>query len=142
MMAVRAHEKGLELACHIKPDVPTALMGDPVRLRQVILSLTGDAIKFTEEGKVVTHVDTENEEDSSVLLHFMASDTGIGIPPDKIETIFESFSQADGSTARKYGGTGLGLAISKQIVEMMDGHIWVENPSHFGLPIADLRFLA
>ncbi|MBW2005416.1 MAG: response regulator, partial [Deltaproteobacteria bacterium] len=136
MMAIRAHEKGLELACHVKPDVPTALMGDPVRLRQVILNLTDNAIKFTEKGEVVIHVDTEKEEDSSVLLHFMVSDTGLGIPPDKIETIFESFSQADGSTTRKYGGTGLGLAISKQIVEMMDGRIWVESAADFGLPIA------
>jgi PAS domain S-box-containing protein len=137
MMAIRAHEKGLELACHIKPDVPTALMGDPVRLRQVILNLTVNAIKFTEKGEVVIHVDTEKEEDSSVLLHFMVSDTGLGVPPDKIDTIFESFRQADGSTTRKYGGTGLGLAISKQIVEMMDGRIWVESTADFGLPIAD-----
>jgi len=137
MMAIRAHGKGLELACHIKPDVPTALIGDPVRLRQIIINLTGNAIKFTKEGEVVIHVDTEKEEDSSVLLHFMVSDTGIGIAPDKIDTIFESFRQADGSITRRYGGTGLGLAISKQVVEMMDGRIWVESPSHFGLPIAD-----
>ncbi len=138
MMSLRAHEKGLELACHIKPDVPTALMGDPVRLHQVILNLAGNAIKFTEEGEVVIHVDTEKEEESSVLLHFMVSDTGLGVPPDKIETIFESFKQVDGSTTRKYGGTGLGLAISKQFVEMMDGRIWVKAPPN-RFRISDLK---
>jgi len=139
LMAGRAEEAHLELTCHIKPDVPTALVGDPVRLRQVIVNLTGNAIKFTEEGEVVIRAETEREEDSSVLLHFMVSDTGIGIPPNKIDTIFEDFSQADGSTTRRYGGTGLGLAISRQLVEMMGGRIWVESPSHCGLPIAECR---
>ena len=131
MLAIRAHEKGIELACHIKPDVPTALMGDPVRLRQVILNLTGNAIKFTEEGEVFIQADIEKERGSSLLLHFMVSDTGIGIPRDKIDTIFESFKQADSSTTRKYGGTGLGLNICRQLVEMMGGRIWVESPSDF-----------
>lgn len=126
-LAVKAHEKGLELACHIKPDVPTALIGDPVRLRQIILNLGGNSIKFTEHGEVVIRVETEKEEDSSVILHFMVSDTGIGIPPDKLDKIFVSFTQADGSTTRKYGGTGLGLTISKELVEMMGGRIWVES---------------
>jgi signal transduction histidine kinase/DNA-binding response OmpR family regulator/HPt (histidine-containing phosphotransfer) domain-containing protein len=135
MTAIRAQEKRLELACHIKPDVPTALMGDPGRLRQVIINLAGNSIKFTEKGEVVIQVETEKEEDSSVLLHFMVSDTGIGIPPDKIETIFESFSQVDGSTTRKYGGTGLGLNICKQLVEMMDGRIWVESPASGNLKL-------
>ncbi|MBW1705311.1 MAG: response regulator [Deltaproteobacteria bacterium] len=126
-LAVKAHEKGLELACHIKPDVPTALVGDPVRLRQIAVNLGGNAIKFTEKGEVVIRVEIEKEEDSSVVLHFMVSDTGIGIPPDKAEKIFEEFAQADGSTTRKYGGTGLGLSISKPLVEMMGGRIWVES---------------
>jgi CheY-like chemotaxis protein/HPt (histidine-containing phosphotransfer) domain-containing protein len=139
MISVRAHEKDLELTCHIKPEVPTALVGDPGRLRQVIINLAGNSIKFTEKGEVVIQVETEKEEDSSVLLHFMVSDTGIGIPPDKIDKIFESFRQADGSTTRKYGGTGLGLAISKQIVKMMDGRIWVESPSDFRFSIDDFR---
>jgi len=129
MMAVRACKKGLELVCYIKPDVPTALMGDPGRLRQVIINLVGNSIKFTEKGEVAIRVTAEKEEDNSVLLHFMVSDTGIGIPPDKIDAIFESFRQADGSITRRYGGTGLGLSISKQIVEMMDGRIWVESPA-------------
>jgi len=127
MLAVRAHDKGLELTCHIKPDVRTSLVGDPSRLRQVIVNLAGNAIKFTEEGEIVIRAETEKEEDSTVLLHFIVSDTGIGIPPDKVEKIFEEFSQADGSTTRKYGGTGLGLSISKQLVEMMGGRIWVES---------------
>ncbi len=127
MLAVKAHDKGLELACHVKQDVPTALVGDPLRLRQIIINLGGNAIKFTDTGEVVIRVETEKEEESSVLLHFMVLDTGIGVPPDKTETIFKSFTQADGSTTRKYGGTGLGLDISKRFVEMMGGRIWVES---------------
>ena len=127
MLAIKAKEASVELACHIKPDVPTALAGDPVRLRQIVVNLIGNAIKFTKQGEVVICVETEKEEDASALLHFMVSDSGIGIPPDKIDTIFESFKQVDGTTTRKYGGTGLGLAISKQIVEIMDGRIWVES---------------
>ncbi len=139
MLAVKAHAKGLELICHIKPDVPTALKGDPGRLRQVIVNLAGNAVKFTEEGNVVIRIETQKKEDSSVLLHFMVSDTGIGISPDKVGTIFESFTQEDGSTTRKYGGTGLGLPISKQLVEMMDGRIWVESPLDCRLSIEDCR---
>jgi PAS domain S-box-containing protein len=127
MLAVRAEEAGLELTCHIKPGVPVALVGDPVRLRQIIINLAANAVKFTQEGQVTISVEAQKEEDSSAFLHFTVSDTGIGIPPDKIETIFESFRQADASTTRKYGGTGLGLAISKQLVEMMGGEIWVES---------------
>ncbi len=127
MLAVKAEESGLEFACHIKPEVSTALVGDPARLRQVIVNLAGNSIKFTEQGQVLIRVETHTEEDSSVLLHFMVSDTGIGIPPDKIDTIFEGFCQADGSTTRRYGGTGLGLTISRQLVEMMGGRIWVES---------------
>ncbi|MFH2218487.1 MAG: response regulator [Pseudomonadota bacterium] len=136
-MALRAHEKGLELTCHIKPDVPTALKGDPARLRQVIVNLVGNAIKFTHEGEVTVRVETEKREDESVDLHFMVIDTGIGISLDKKEKVFESFTQEDGSTTRKYGGTGLGLTISRQLVEMMGGHIRVESPSFFGSRISD-----
>jgi signal transduction histidine kinase/CheY-like chemotaxis protein len=127
MLAVHAEEGGLELISHIKPDVPTTLVGDPTRLRQIIVNLAENAIRFTEEGQVAISVETKKEGDSSVVLHFAVSDTGIGIPQDQIETIFEIFKQADGSTTRKYGGTGLGLAISKQLVEMMGGEIWVES---------------
>ena len=127
ILAVRAKKAGLELTYHIKPDVRTALVGDPARLRQIVVNLTANAVKFTQEGQVNISVETEKEEDSSIFLHFSVSDTGIGISLDKIETIFESFKQADGSTTRKYGGTGLGLTISKQLVEMMGGKIWVES---------------
>jgi two-component system sensor histidine kinase/response regulator len=127
VLAIKAHEKGLEVACHIRPEVPTALIGDPEKLRRVILNLAGNAIKFTSEGEVVITVKVEAEEAGSVRLHFTVSDSGIGIPPDKLETIFESFNQADSATSRKYGGTGLGLAISKRIVELMKGDIWVES---------------
>ena len=139
MVAARAHAKGLELICHIKPDVPTALTGDPGRIRQIIVNLAGNAVKFTEKGHVVIQVETQKQEDASVLLHFIISDTGIGISPDKVEKIFESFTQEDGSTTRKYGGTGLGLPISKQLVEMMDGRLWVENPLDCRLSIEDCR---
>jgi PAS domain S-box-containing protein len=122
-VAVKAEEARLELICHIKPDVPTALVGDPVRLRQIVVNLAANAIKFTKEGQVTISVETQKEEDSSVLLHFTVSDTGIGISPDNIKTIFEDYKQAAEST----GGTGLGLAISKQLVRMMGGKIWVES---------------
>ncbi len=127
MLAFKAKETDLELVCHIRPDVPTALVGDPGRIRQILVNFMGNAIKFTQEGEVVIGVEVEKEEDSSVILHFFVSDTGIGIPPDKIETIFDSFVQADSSTTRRYGGTGLGLSISKQIVEIMGGRTWVES---------------
>ncbi|MEW6666522.1 MAG: response regulator [Thermodesulfobacteriota bacterium] len=128
VLAAKAQEKGLELVCHVSPQVPTALVGDPARLRQVVLNLAGNAIKFTEEGEVVVRVHGEKLEDHSALLHFTVSDTGVGIPADKMETIFESFTQADGSTTRRYGGTGLGLSISKQLVELMGGRMWAESP--------------
>ncbi len=127
MMAVKAREKGLELIYRVKPDVSTRLIGDPGRLRQSLVNLVGNAIKFTELGTVTIEVETEAETEDSVLLHFLVADTGIGIPAEKIDTVFESFSQADGSITRKYGGTGLGLAITRQIVEVMDGRIWLES---------------
>ena len=125
--AIRAHEKGLEVTCHIMPDAPTDLVGDPTRLRQVLLNLIGNAIKFTERGEVVLRIQREPGADEPGLLRFSVSDTGIGIPPDKLETIFERFTQVDSSTTRKYGGTGLGLTISKHLVELMGGRIWAES---------------
>ncbi len=126
-LAVKAHDKQLELICRIKPDVPTALNGDPVRLRQIVVNLAGNAIKFTKKGQVVIAVALEAETDHFITLRFSVSDTGIGILPEKMSTIFESFHQADGSVTRQYGGTGLGLAISKQLTELMNGRIWLES---------------
>jgi CheY-like chemotaxis protein len=128
ILGARAHEKGLELACHILPDVPDALVGDPGRLRQIVINLIGNAIKFTAQGEVVLHVELESESESEARLHIAVSDTGIGIPPEKHDAIFNAFEQADGSTTRKYGGTGLGLAISSQLAAMMDGRMWLESP--------------
>ena len=130
-LGLRAHEKGLELACHVPAGVPDALAGDPGRLRQVLLNLIGNAIKFTDCGEVVVSVSVELTTADEAHLHFVVSDTGIGIPADKQHTIFDAFAQADGSATRKYGGTGLGLAISTQLVGMMGGQIWVESePGH------------
>jgi signal transduction histidine kinase/CheY-like chemotaxis protein len=126
-LSLRAQQKGLELACHILPDVPDALMGDPSRLRQIIVNLVGNAIKFTADGEVVLRVENEEEKQNQVLLHLAVTDTGIGIPPEKQGEIFDAFTQADSSMTRKYGGTGLGLAISSRLVEMMNGRIWVES---------------
>ena len=132
-LALKAQEKGLELVCHILPDVPTALIGDPGKLRQIIVNMAGNSLKFTEEGEIVIRVEMESETDDSVKLHFMVSDTGIGIPQDKLDSIFRSFEQVDGSTTRKYGGTGLGLSITRQLVEMMGGEIRVESPNRYRL---------
>ena len=126
-LGLRAAEKGLELAYHVSPDVPDAVIGDPGRLRQIILNLVGNAIKFTDRGEVVVCVNREDGENDGTRLHFTVTDTGIGIPPEKRENIFESFTQADASTTRKYGGTGLGLTISARLVELMGGRIWVES---------------
>jgi PAS domain S-box-containing protein len=126
-VALRADEKGLELLCEIAPDVPEVVRGDSTRLRQVVINLVGNAIKFTEQGEVVVSVRIENRIGPDCVLHFTVSDTGIGIPEDKREAIFAPFSQADTSTTRKYGGTGLGLTISTRLVEMMGGRIWVES---------------
>ncbi len=126
-LAVKAHEKGLELNCHIKSGVPEYLKGDPGRLRQIFLNLGGNAIKFTDSGEVSISCEVEEQADESARLHFRVSDTGIGIAADKLDTVFESFKQADGSTTREYGGTGLGLSISKQLTELMGGKVWVES---------------
>jgi two-component system sensor histidine kinase/response regulator len=126
-LAVRAHKKGLELACHIPADVPDALVGDPGRLCQIVVNLTGNAIKFTERGEVVVHVETDSKTENEVYLRVAVTDTGIGIPIEKQQLIFEAFTQADSSTTRHFGGTGLGLTISAQLVAMMGGRIWVES---------------
>ncbi|MDQ7054531.1 MAG: response regulator [candidate division KSB1 bacterium] len=136
-VAVNAHDKGLELVYDVAPDVPDALLGDDSRLRQIIINLVGNAIKFTEHGEVVVTCKRWPEEappanngtdgQQSILLHFAVRDTGIGIPRDKQNIIFEAFKQADGSMTRQYGGTGLGLAISKRLVELMGGKIWLES---------------
>ncbi len=127
VISVRADKKGLELASDIDASVPLRLIGDPNRLRQIILNLSGNAIKFTDRGEVVLRVTEENRHGDLVSLHFALSDTGIGIPQDKQAAIFAAFTQADGSITREYGGTGLGLTISKQLIELMGGRIWVES---------------
>jgi len=126
-IALRAHQKGLELAYDLEPEVPTIVVGDDSRLRQVLINLIGNAIKFTESGEVVLRVGMEHSTESDCLLHFRVRDTGIGIPKEKLGIIFEAFGQADSSSARRYGGTGLGLTISSRIVSMMHGAIWVES---------------
>lgn len=153
-LALRAHEKGLELAYHVESDVPDLVIGDSIRLRQILINLVGNALKFTERGEVVVEVrraeeDWTKEESQagnrpllgpatdiqapeSLLLHFSVRDTGIGIPPEKQQLIFEAFTQADSSTTRKYGGTGLGLAIASQLVRMMGGQIWLESAINQG----------
>jgi PAS domain S-box-containing protein len=134
-LAQRAHKKGLELACHIAADVPDLLVGDPNRLRQIIVNLVGNALKFTDRGEVVLSVveekDASNGDVPSILLRFSVRDTGIGIPLHKQEIIFKEFEQADSSTTRRYGGTGLGLAISSRLVGLMGGQIGVHSlPGH------------
>jgi two-component system sensor histidine kinase/response regulator len=125
-LSIRAHQKGIELAVHIRPGTPTGLIGDPLRLRQVLVNLIGNAIKFTDQGEIVLAI-RRNPELGPGGLHFTVSDTGIGIPEDQREKIFAVYAQAEASTSRKYGGTGLGLAIVKQLVELMGGRIWVES---------------
>lgn len=126
-LAMRAHEKGLELACRIRPEVPTAAIGDSARLRQVVVNLVGNAIKFTDAGEVVLDLERQTEMDGKIILHFAVCDTGIGIPADKLSSIFEAFEQVDLSSTRRFGGTGLGLAISSRLVELMGGRIWAES---------------
>jgi PAS domain S-box-containing protein len=128
LLAVRANEKRIELAVDIRPDIPAVLIGDPGRVRQILMNLVGNALKFTEKGGVTVQVSLGESSGSSHTLHFMVADTGIGVPADKHEKIFAPFEQADGSTTRRYGGTGLGLAISVKLVELMQGRIWIESP--------------
>ncbi|MHB8907699.1 MAG: ATP-binding protein [Syntrophales bacterium] len=127
IVAQHAREKGLVLHSRVDPGVPDALRGDPGRLRQVLLNLVGNAVKFTDRGEVEVRVSPESRSEDAVTLRFMVRDTGIGIAADKQQLIFESFSQVDTSTTRRYGGTGLGLAISRRLVEMMQGRIWAES---------------
>jgi two-component system, sensor histidine kinase and response regulator len=143
-LALRAHAKGLELACRIAPDVPDALIGDVGRLRQVVVNLVGNAIKFTERGEVIVSTVRGENSDPGIVLQFTVTDTGIGVPTEKLRAIFEPFEQVDRSTTRRYGGTGLGLAISAQLVKLMGGRIWVDSRpgvgSTFGFTVAlDLR---
>ncbi len=139
ILALRAHQKGLELAWRTGPGVPDRLMGDPDRLRQILVNLVGNAVKFTERGEIVVDVQNEAEDDTGILLHFRVRDSGIGIPKEKQQVIFEAFTQADSSATRKYGGTGLGLAIAAQLVSLMGGKIWVESESGQG---STFHFLA
>ena len=127
VLAVRAPQKGIELALDVPPEVPDRLIGDPERLRRIFVNLVGNAIKFTEKGEVVVRAELESLPGESASIHFSVTDTGIGISPEQQQNIFAAFAQADSTTTRKYGGTGLGLAISKQLVELMDGRIWVES---------------
>jgi two-component system, sensor histidine kinase and response regulator len=131
-LALRADEKGLELLCDVAPDVAEVVVGDPGRLRQVLINLIGNALKFTKEGEIALKVQTEVTERDASTLHFTVSDTGVGIAAEKLNSIFESFNQADTSTTREFGGTGLGLTISKRLIEMMGGRIWVESELGYG----------
>ena len=127
VLAPRGREKGVELVWQIAPNVSNGLVGDPVRLRQILTNLLGNAIKFTEIGSVVLRVEEDGRFNARTTLQFSVSDKGIGILPDQLDSIFDSFTQANVSTTRLYGGTGLGLAICKRLVELMEGRIWVES---------------
>lgn len=131
-LALRAHQKGLELACYVQPGAPQVVIGDSARLRQVLINLLGNAIKFTKQGEVVVDVLANENGAEQAELHFIVRDTGIGIPKSKQQSIFEAFIQADGSTTRQYGGTGLGLAISSQLVSLMGGRMWVHSEAAHG----------
>ena len=141
-LSIRAHQKGLELIYDVQPDVPEALIGDPGRIRQILVNLVGNAIKFTSRGEIFIHVAEESRDNPAACLHFTVKDTGIGIRKEQQDNIFEAFSQADSSMARKYGGTGLGLTICLRLVKMMGGKIWVESEPgqgstfHFTLQLA------
>ena len=144
-LGVRAHAKNLELACEILQGVPDFVCGDPNRLRQILVNLVGNAIKFTHQGEILVRVEVETQLDSQTFLHFEIHDTGIGIPFHKQKDIFDAFTQADYSTTRQYGGTGLGLAISSSLVQRMEGRIWLESAPgvgstfHFVLPFCAAR---
>lgn len=140
MLILRAREKGLGLSCQIPSELPDDFVGDPTRLRQIVVNLVGNAIKFTAKGEIIVRVEIEAETSDSAVLQFSVADTGIGIPLDKQRLIFEAFTQSDNSTTRQYGGTGLGLSISSQLVSLMGGNIWVESQPgrgstfHFKVP--------
>ncbi|MDD3925212.1 MAG: PAS domain S-box protein [bacterium] len=131
-LAIKAGSKGLELLMDVSPQIPDYLRGDQGRLRQIVINLVGNAVKFTDEGEIVVSVQVEEQSDEQTTLHFCVSDTGIGIPEDKQSLIFEAFTQADASNTRRYGGTGLGLAISTRLVGLMNGRIWVESEAGKG----------
>ena len=131
-LAKRAQDKGLEMACLIHPDLKSNLRGDPGRLRQILVNLVGNAIKFTHQGEIVIHAEPVNETDKRVTIHFAVQDTGVGIPYERQAAVFDRFTQADGSTTRHYGGTGLGLTISRQLVEAMGGKIGLESQPGVG----------
>ncbi len=141
LLGLAASRKEIELVCRVDPQLPDRLMGDPGRIRQVVVNLVGNAVKFTSEGEVFVNVWPEQFEDGQDGVHFMVEDTGIGIPEEKIDSVFEAFRQSDSSTTRQFGGTGLGLTISSQIVEIMGGRIWVESEQgtgsqfHFVVPL-------
>ena len=145
MLGFRAEKQGLELVYHVAPDLPADFIGDPGRIRRVLYNLVGNAIKFTEEGEVLLEVQREFAIDETFLAHFSVKDTGVGIPRDKYEAIFEPFSQADSSWSRKHGGMGLGLAIAKRLVEKMGGRIWFVSEMgkgstfHFTVPLKPLN---
>ena len=132
MMQPRVQEKNLELMIYAEPNVPTGLLGDQLRLGQILINLVNNSIKFTEKGEVIVRVELQEKQLNSVRLHFTVSDTGIGMTPDQVGKLFQSFQQADASTTRKYGGTGLGLSICKKLTEMMNGDIWVESEQGVG----------
>ncbi len=140
-LALRAHQKGLELICDIDPGVPAGVVGDPTRIQQILTNLVGNALKFTERGHVLISIREDSRAAGSTKLHFRVTDTGIGIPPEQHDAIFEPFRQADGSTTRRFGGTGLGLTISATLVQLMGGRLWVESELgagstfHFTVPL-------
>src|SRR5208282_1526550 len=126
-LAIQAYRKGLEMACALEPTIPSPLLGDPVRLKQLLVNLVENAIKFTERGEVILRAWVESKEETDVALHIAVADTGVGIPDDKIKMVFEAFTQADGSLTRRFEGAGLGLAICSELVRMMGGSISVES---------------
>ncbi|WP_227657396.1 PocR ligand-binding domain-containing protein [Candidatus Magnetaquicoccus inordinatus] len=132
LLGLKSEDKGLELLFDLDPELPTALIGDPLRLGQILLNLGNNAVKFTEKGEIIVGVQQVSRTSEQVTLHFRVEDTGIGMTPEQCSKMFQSFSQADSSTTRKYGGTGLGLAISKNLVQLMQGHIWVESSAGQG----------
>src|SRR5262249_12285028 len=131
-LALRAEQKELEVVAHVLPDVPNVAVGDPGRLRQVLVNLLGNAIKFTERGQILVQGEVAEQQADRTVLRYFVSDSGIGTAPDKQQAIFEPFKQADGSTTRRFGGTGLGLAISSTLVELMGGRVWVDSAPHEG----------
>ena len=138
LVASRAQSKELELASLIDSDVPMTIKGDPIRLRQILINLVDNAIKFTESGGISVHVKLAENHDDNIVLRFEVSDTGIGVKPQDVDDLFTAFTQADSSTTRRYGGTGLGLTIAKQLVELMDGEIGAEV--RYRTMILEVRF--